>query len=92
MPSSSKELKNIPISISLLHEQEYINLCLILMPKKGNVKRRRAFSDKSSDKTDSDEKLQIKFNIFNEALTLEFQEKEDYEMIKRQESHIPGNC
>ena len=39
-----------------------------------------------------DEKLQIKFNIFNEALTLEFQEKEDYEMIKRQEAHIPGNC
>jgi hypothetical protein len=64
MPSSSKELKNIPISISLLHEQEYINLCLILMPKKGNVKRRRAFSDKSSDKTDSDEKLQIKLYDF----------------------------
>ena len=68
MPSTSKELKNIPISISLLHEQEYINLCLILMPKKGNVKRRRAFSDKSSDKTDSDEKLQIKLLSSNKEL------------------------
>jgi hypothetical protein len=60
MLSSSKELKNIPISISLLHEQEYINLCLILMYNKGKVKKRRAFSDKSSNKTDSDETLQIK--------------------------------
>lgn len=60
MLSSSKELKNIPISISLLHEQEYINLCLILRSKKGKVKRRRAFSDKSNDKTDSDETLQIR--------------------------------
>jgi hypothetical protein len=34
-----KELKNIPISLSLLHEQEYNNLCSL-------VKRRRASSEK----------------------------------------------
>jgi hypothetical protein len=60
MLSSPKELKNIPISISLLHEQEYINLCLIFMYNRGKVKKRRAFSDKSNNKTDSDETLQIK--------------------------------
>ena len=58
MPSSSKELKNIPISISILHEQEYNNLCLILKPVKG--KKRRAFSERSSDKSESDEPIQIK--------------------------------
>ena len=58
MPSSTKELKNIPVSISILHEQEYNNLCLILKPIKG--KKRRAFSERSSDKSDSDEPIQIR--------------------------------
>jgi hypothetical protein len=49
MLSTSKELKNIPISISLLHEQEYNNLCLMLkMAEKPN--RRRAFSERNTDK------------------------------------------
>lgn len=56
MPSSSRELKNIPISISILHEQEYNNLCLILK----STKKRRAFSERSSDKSDSDEPIQFK--------------------------------
>lgn len=56
MPSTSKELKNIPISISILHEQEYNNLCLMIKTTKGKVKRRRAFSEKSNE----DEPIQFK--------------------------------
>jgi hypothetical protein len=47
---SSKELNNIPISISLLHEQEYNNLCILLKPVKGKCKKRRVYSERSSDK------------------------------------------
>jgi hypothetical protein len=51
MLSVSKELKNIPISISILHEQEYNNLCNIY---KFNIKikssKRRAYSDQSGKK------------------------------------------
>jgi len=43
-------LKNIPISISLLHEQEYDNLCLILKPY--NIKNRRTFSERSTNSFD----------------------------------------
>jgi hypothetical protein len=60
MPSSSKELKNIPVSISLLHEQEYYNLCLILKTSKSKVKKRRAFSERSSDKSDNDDQVSYK--------------------------------
>jgi hypothetical protein len=50
MLSTTKELKNIPISISLLHEQEYNNLCLMLkMTEKPN--KRRAFSERNKDKS-----------------------------------------
>jgi hypothetical protein len=49
MLSTTKELKNIPMSISLLHEQEYNNLCLMLkMAEKPN--KRRAFSERNTDK------------------------------------------
>jgi hypothetical protein len=52
MLSISKEPKNIPISISILHDQEYKNLCnLYKLSFKGNkVNKRRAFSEKSDDK------------------------------------------
>jgi hypothetical protein len=50
MLSYSKKLNNIPISVSLLHEQEYNNLNLISKIKKNNNKARRAFSDKSNDR------------------------------------------
>ncbi len=59
MPSS-REPKNIPVSISILHEQEYNNLCLILKTNKSKVKKRRAFSERSSDKSESEELPQYK--------------------------------
>jgi hypothetical protein len=46
MPSPCKELKNIPVSISILHEQEYNNLWGILHIKDG--RRRRILSEKSA--------------------------------------------
>jgi hypothetical protein len=50
MLSTIKELKNIPISVSLLHEQEYNNLCLMLkMAEKPS--KRRAFSERNKDKS-----------------------------------------
>ena len=56
----TRELKNIPVSISLLHEQEYNNLCLLMKPIRGKVKKRRAFSESSSDKSDSDDYIPIR--------------------------------
>ena len=57
MPSFKK---NIPVSISILHEQEYNNLFLILK----TARKRRAFSERSSDKSDdgNDEIVQFKLN------------------------------
>ena len=52
MLSATKELKNIPISISLLHEQEYNNLCIIYKIGKSCAPKRRAYSEKSSCKTE----------------------------------------
>jgi hypothetical protein len=57
MPSS---YKNIPISISLLHEQEYYNLCVILKINKGKINKRRVFSDKSSDRSYSENIIHYK--------------------------------
>ena len=44
------ELKNIPVSISILHEQEYFNLCKMLQLKRvGNHRHvRRSFSERVS--------------------------------------------
>jgi hypothetical protein len=53
MPTLSKELKNIPVSISILHEQEYNNLCFIFQIKDG---RRRAFSERSNETKSSTRK------------------------------------
>ncbi len=50
MLSSSKELKNIPVSISILHEQEYDNLYLVFSLAKNKSGKRRAFSERSSNK------------------------------------------
>ena len=49
MMSSIKEQRNIPISISLLHEQEYNNLCLIYKLLNKSEKR-RAFSETNREK------------------------------------------
>lgn len=43
----SLEIKNIPISISILHEQEYHNLCKMLY-RVNKQRRRRAWTDISS--------------------------------------------
>lgn len=45
--ASSRELTNIPISLSVLYEKEYNNLCLFLNLKKNKDKngKRRAFTD-----------------------------------------------
>jgi hypothetical protein len=51
MPSSYKETKNIPVAISLLHEQEYHNIYIMIKSIKS--KKRRAFSEKNSDKVES---------------------------------------
>lgn len=44
----SSELQNIPVSISLLHEKEYNNLCVLL--KKDQPGKRRACSEKNNQK------------------------------------------
>jgi hypothetical protein len=51
MPVRIKESKNIPVSISLLHEQEY-NIYLMFKSVKNN-QRRRAFSENSADKNNN---------------------------------------
>jgi|UniRef100_A0A6C0DV35 hypothetical protein len=56
MTSSSKELKNIPVSISILHEQEYDNICLMIKLMKNKAGKRRAFSERSSTGDKSEEK------------------------------------
>ena len=50
MLASSKELKNIPVALSILHEQEY-NICLFIKStnKGGGERKRRAFSEKNKD-------------------------------------------
>ncbi len=50
MITSSKDIKNIPISISMLHDQEY-NIYLVLKSTNQRERKRRAFSDKSNEKT-----------------------------------------
>jgi hypothetical protein len=47
MSTSSRELTNIPISVSLLYEKEYKNLCIFLSLKKNKdkLRKRRAFTD-----------------------------------------------
>ena len=59
MQLSSKELKNIPVSISILHKQEYKNLYMMLIVKKKSSKR-RAFSEKNNDSSDDS------YNIMDE--------------------------
>jgi len=47
MLTSSRELTNIPVSLSILYEKEYNNLCLFLSLKKNKHKsgKRRAFTE-----------------------------------------------
>ena len=57
------EITNIPISISILHEQEYNNIC-IAYKLFNNKNKRRAFSEKS---TNSNEKINSLYN--NRSIT-----------------------
>lgn len=57
MLASSKDLKNIPISISFLHDQEYKNICLAYRLVGSSDKHRRAFSESKRDKTQDSKKL-----------------------------------
>jgi hypothetical protein len=51
MSAAVKKLINIPVSISILHKQEYKNLYMMLIVKNKSSKR-RAFSEKNSDDYD----------------------------------------
>lgn len=64
MQPLSKELKNIPVSISLLHEQEYNNLSLLINLKGNKVRRRRAFTDRSNDRFSNTTNELIQFKLF----------------------------
>jgi hypothetical protein len=73
MLSITKELKNIPISISLLHEQEYNNLCIMYKIGKSCALKRRAYSEKSSYKTNDKDLINNiiiprKFSFFTEVV------------------------
>lgn len=50
MLSAFREPKNIPISISLLHDIEYKNICLMYSLNFKQIEKRRAFSERSKDK------------------------------------------
>jgi hypothetical protein len=56
MITSSKEPKNIPVSISFLHDLEYKNLCLVYNLLKNTDGKRRAFSERKLEKEDSETK------------------------------------
>ena len=51
MSVAVKKLINIPVSISILHKQEYKNLYMMLIVKNKSSKR-RAFSEKNTDNSD----------------------------------------
>jgi len=51
MSTAVKKLINIPVSISILHKQEYKNLYMMLIVKNKSSKR-RAFSEKNNDDSD----------------------------------------
>ena len=51
MSIAVKKLINIPVSISILHKQEYKNLYMMLIVKNKSSKR-RAFSEKNNDSLD----------------------------------------
>ena len=51
MSTAVKKIINIPVSISILHKQEYKNLYMMLIVKNKSSKR-RAFSEKNNDNSD----------------------------------------
>jgi hypothetical protein len=64
MSSIIKDQKNIPASISLLHEQEYNNLCILFKIIQNKSQKRRAYSEKSLNKYNKlGESILFKSNI-----------------------------
>lgn len=57
MLTISKEPTNIPISFSLLHDQEYNNLCLVYKFSRFQVEKRRAFSESRKEKNNCSNSL-----------------------------------
>jgi hypothetical protein len=57
MLASSKDLKNIPITISFLHDQEYKNICQAYRLMGSSDKHRRAFSESKRDKAPDGKKI-----------------------------------
>jgi hypothetical protein len=55
----SKELRNIPISISILHEQEYNNIYSCYKLKSYCKDKRRAYTEKKYKKPHTDEVYNI---------------------------------
>ena len=51
MSIAATQLINIPVSISILHKQEYKNIYMMLIVKNKSSKR-RAFSEKNTDDSD----------------------------------------
>jgi hypothetical protein len=51
MSTGVKKIINIPVSISILHKQEYKNLYMMFIVKNKSSKR-RAFSEKNNDISD----------------------------------------
>lgn len=57
MLASSKDLKNIPISISFLHDQEYKNICFAYKIVGSLDKHRCAHSESKHDKVSESKKI-----------------------------------
>ena len=53
MSTTVKKIINIPVSISILHKQEYKNLYMILIVK-NKLSKRRAFSEKKNNDNSDD--------------------------------------
>ena len=53
MSTAVKKIINIPVSISILHKQEYKNLYMILIVK-NKLSKRRAFSEKKNNDNSDD--------------------------------------
>jgi hypothetical protein len=68
MPTTIKDLKNIPVSISILHEQEY-NI-LVLRSVKVKERKRRAFSESSSGSSRSEDETYIRIHPIIRRKTL----------------------
>jgi hypothetical protein len=68
MHTTIKDLKNIPVSISILHEQEY-NI-LVLRSVRIKERKRRAFSENSSSSRSEDGDSYIRINPIIRRKTL----------------------